>query len=187
MESAYLIATITLALFAILGIYDGLYLHIIRYKLHTHLESRLEHLTHTVRALLFPGILYTLMLHPDDIMLFWLGMALVAADMVVLMIDAFMEKDSRAFMGGLPRGEYMLHLMVNGFHFATVAVLLATQLDLSGNELAFKYEMATGPNAEFLRWLALNLLPGAVGMGVLHVWVGVKGNRVTILNQRQIE
>lgn len=31
-------------------------------------------------------------------------------------------KDSRAFMGGLPRWEYIVHLLGNGFHFAAIAV-----------------------------------------------------------------
>lgn len=53
---ALLISTILLAAFAVLAIIDGFYLHIFKYQLHNHPKSKFEHLTHTVRAVLFPLI-----------------------------------------------------------------------------------------------------------------------------------
>ncbi|RZL97515.1 MAG: hypothetical protein EOO88_62405, partial [Pedobacter sp.] len=109
MEIALLTATVLLGLFVLLALFDGLYLHLIRYRLYEHKESRNEHISHTIRAVLFPIILYVLYLGNSD-SAFYIGMALVVIDISVLGADAYMEKESRVFMGGLPKWEYILHL-----------------------------------------------------------------------------
>lgn len=111
-----LITTTLLVLFAILAIFDGFYLHIFKYQLHNHSESKFEHLTHTLRAILFPLIVYYLFIKQDGSTSFFIGILFVILDLLILAIDAYVEKDSRVFMGGLPRWEYILHLFVNGFH-----------------------------------------------------------------------
>ena len=60
MEIALLTAGVSLTLFAILAFYDGFVLHIFKYRLYRHPESRMEHLTHTIRAVLFPFIAFFL-------------------------------------------------------------------------------------------------------------------------------
>lgn len=106
----FLISTILLTSFAILAVIDGFYLHIFKYQLFNHPESKFEHLTHTIRAILFPLIVYFLFISQNCQTSFSLGILFVFLDIVVLGIDAYVEKDSRAFMGGLPRWEYILHL-----------------------------------------------------------------------------
>lgn len=71
METAIVITSISLILFSILALYDGFYLHIFKYKLHNQSESKAEHYTHTIRAVLFPAILYFLFLKQDCIMSFY--------------------------------------------------------------------------------------------------------------------
>ena len=130
MEVAFIISSVLIVLFALLALYDGFYLHILKYKLHTNPESKNEHLTHTVRAILFPCILYFLFLNQDSDISFYIGMFIVVVDSIVLGTDAFLEENSRQFMGGLPRWEYILHLFVNGFHFSSIAVFLSVKLKL---------------------------------------------------------
>jgi hypothetical protein len=171
MEIAFTIAIILLTLFALLGLYDGFYLHIFKYKLYGHQESRTEHIMHTIRGILFPAILYFLYLKNDCTTSFYIGIFLVLLDIIVLGIDAFVEKDSRAFMGGLPRWEYIVHLFVNGFHFASIAVFLIIKLSLVNGIVNFRTDFSNVGNYPLFIALVTNLIPGGILMSVLHIMV----------------
>jgi len=171
MESAFIILVVLLALFAILAVYDGFYLHIFKYELHTRKESKPEHFTHTIRALIFPVMIFFLFVIQDCTICFYIGLTLVFIDVVVMAIDAYMEKDSRAFMGGLPRWEYMLHLFVNGFHFATIAVYLVLKVQLNQDGLTIVPNFYDYQNFRIFQIFSINLIPGAILMALLHVFV----------------
>ena len=171
MEFAFVLITVLLVLYALLGLIDGVYLHLFKYRLHEHPQSKLEHLTHTVRAFLFSGILITLFINIDTNQFVHLGLSLVILDIIVLLVDAYAEKDSRAFMGGLPRWEYILHLLINGFHFAAIAVYLILKINFSNDGvLLITYFENTESYAVF-KVIAVNLLPGALLIGLLHLLV----------------
>lgn len=165
----FLILTILLSAFALLAVIDGFYLHIFKYQLFNHQESKFEHFTHTLRAVLFPLIVYFLFIVQNNKVSFYLGLLFVLIDIVILGIDAFVEKDSRAFMGGLPRWEYILHLFVNGFHFASIAVFLALKLTFEGGEITIVQDLSGFKYFEVFQFLAVNLLPGAVILGIIHI------------------
>src|SRR5690606_653057 len=133
METAFLLSSILLVSYSILAVFDGVFLHLYKYRLYQHQESRFEHLTHTIRAILFTGILVSLFINIENNSLFIFGCVLIVADIITLLMDAYVEKDSRQFMGGLPRWEYIIHLLVNGLHFATIAVFLVIKIDLDSN------------------------------------------------------
>ncbi|MBL7780814.1 MAG: hypothetical protein JNM22_06315 [Saprospiraceae bacterium] len=173
----YLLAA-CLTLFGVLGIIDGFYLHIWRYRLYEHAESRFEHLTHTARTILFPGIVCGLFLFPNVPGLYQAGLLLVLADIAVLAVDAYSEKDSRAFMGGLPRWEYILHLFVNGFHFGSILLFIGLKFSVEPDGLVAREIDFSSPAGQLVHWLAVNILPGAVLMAVLHIWVSLPGGRV---------
>lgn len=169
MEFAFLISTILLIAYALLAVYDGVYLHLYKFKLHDHKETRFEHLTHTIRAFLFVGILFTSFINIENNQLFLIGLTLVLLDVVTLLVDAYVEKDSRAFMGGLPRWEYIIHLLVNGFHFASIAILLIIKIKLTDLGLAFNNNLHEFKNFQYFEMVAVNLLPGAVIISLLHI------------------
>lgn len=171
MEIAFTIAIILLTLFAILGLYDGFYLHIFKFKLYERPESRTEHIMHTIRGVLFPAILYFLYLKNDCTTSFFIGMTLVLLDIIVLGIDAFVEKDSRVFMGGLPRWEYIVHLFVNGFHFASIAVFLVIKLSFANGLVHFRTDFSSVSNYPLFIIIVKNLIPGAILMSLLHLMV----------------
>lgn len=168
MEFGFFITSILLILFAVLALYDGFYLHIFRYRLYEHAESKFEHLTHTIRAILFPLILYFLCLG-ESFTAINLGILFVVLDIVVLGIDAYTEKDSRVFMGGLPRWEYILHLFVNGFHFALIATLLVLKLHYANGQFILIYEFEHLKSYAMFILLVKNILPGAVILAILHI------------------
>lgn len=181
MEAAIIITSILLILFSILALYDGFYLHIFKYKLHNHSQSKTEHYVHTIRAVFFPLILYFLFLKQDSTISFVIGLTIVILDILVMAIDAFIEKDSREFMGGLPRWEYMLHLFVNGFHFASIAVFLSIKLRYENNQIAILSPIDQYQNYEIFHAVVINLLPGAILIALLHLLLCVPKTK-NILN-----
>ncbi len=180
----FLISTILLLAFGLLAVIDGLYLHIIKYQLFNHQESKFEHLMHTIRAILFPIIVYFLFIPQNCIVCFYIGSMFVALDIIILGIDAFVETDSRKFMGGLPRWEYVLHLFVNGFHFASIAVFFALKLTFAQNGIEINQDLSNLENFKIFEFAALNLLPGAIVLALLHVLTSINATKVYWNNLR---
>lgn len=180
----FLISTILLLAFALLAIIDGFYLHIFKYQLFNHKESELEHLTHTIRAILFPLIVYFLFINQNCLTSFYLGVLFIVIDIVVLVIDAFIEIDSRSFMGGLPRWEYILHLFVNGFHLASFAVFFAIKLSFTENGIEIVQDFSSMKNFGLFHFVAVNLLPGAIILALLHILTSIKATIVYWNNLR---
>ena len=89
-------------------------------------------------------------------------------DILVLGIDAYMEKDSRQFMGGLPRWEYIIHLMVNGFHFASIAVFVVIRVRLESHGLVLTSEFGGVSEHNIFNELVKQLIPGGIVMAALH-------------------
>lgn len=171
---AFLIATILLIAFSVLAFIDGFYLHIFKYQLFNHKESKFEHLIHTYRAILFPLIVYFLFISQNCLISFYIGVFLIVLDILVLTIDAFVEKESRAFMGGLPRWEYILHLFVNGFHFAAIAVFFVIKLKLTNENLTIIPDLRAHENFDIFHFVTVNLLPGAILLAIIHVFTYLK-------------
>lgn len=172
MDIIYILASISLIAFMLLATYDGFFLHIWKYKLYRHEESFFEHKTHTIRAILFPLIVWSLLLQ-TTFEFFLFGMILTAIDLVVLGIDAYSEKDSRSFMGGLPKWEYIIHLFTNGFHYAIIALIVGLKLTLVNNEI--HYVVSGTHSATFasklLSIVAENAIPGAILLAILHLFL----------------
>ena len=168
---ALLISTILLTAFAVLAVIDGFYLHIFKYQLFNYMESKFEHLTHTIRAILFPLIVYFLFITQNCQISFYVGILFVLIDIIVLGIDAFVEKDSRSFMGGLPRWEYILHLFVNGFHFASIAVFLALKLTFTENGIEIVQDLSSFKNFELFKFVAVKFIARCNYIGIVtHVY-----------------
>lgn len=175
MEILFVLATICLLLFMVLATYDGFYLHIFKYGLFNHEESIFEHKTHTVRAVLFPLIVWALFINECNFSLFLFGVSLVLLDLVVLAVDAYSEKESRDFMGGLPRWEYIIHLFSNAFHFSAIILVLALKIKISATGLVFVSEFVNSPAKEVFTFVSLNVIPGAIVLAVLHFALMLKG------------
>ncbi len=170
MDILYLLSAISLILFMVLATFDGFYLHLFKYELFNHEESIFEHKTHTIRALLFPVILWLLFIKEDPMSLF-LGVIFVVIDLVVLALDAYSEKDSRTFMGGLPQWEYIIHLFSNSFHFAAIILVLATKISFNDGVFKINALMASTDGAVLVNFIAVNIIPGAVLLALVHILV----------------
>lgn len=168
MELLFISSAIFLALFMILATYDGAYLHIWKFELFNQEDSVFEHKIHTIRAILFPLIVVLLFIRMDYFS-FLFGIFFVLVDLVVLGIDAYYEKDSRKFMGGLPKWEYIVHLFSNTFHFAAIALAIATRLSIKDSTLIYAQVSTNTFGQRIFDFVAINAIPGAIVLAILHV------------------
>jgi len=186
MEILFFLSIISLLAFMILATYDGAYLHLWKYELFNKEESTFEHKTHTARALLFPLIVFLLFID-TSIIGFWIGLALVVTDLIVLGIDAYSEKESRSFMNGLPQWEYILHLFANSFHFAAIILIIAARTTLTNDGILYSTEFMFHSSFETVQLIAVNIIPGAVILGIIHLLLAFNfGKRLYNSNRLKI-
>lgn len=106
------VATYILFVLGCLGATDILLYHSISHGIRSHADSRLELLVHSLRG---PTYAALFVLVPNFAMqggFFWLLMAIFAFDVAISLGDFLIERASRAFFGGLPTGEYVLHIIL---------------------------------------------------------------------------
>lgn len=184
MEILFYLATISLVLFMILATYDGFFLHIWKYQLFSKEESVFEHKTHTIRAVLFPLIVWFLFINETSWIAFLIGITLVVLDLIVLAVDAYSEQESRSFMGGLPKWEYIIHLFANAFHFTAIILVVALKLTITDTTLQFVSSFAASPAYELFTFVSINVIPGAVILAFLHFILMLKKPQLIWNNYR---
>lgn len=165
----WVLAVSALLAFAVLSLVDGVYLHLIRYRLYAHASSWREHLWHTGRALLLVPILVLIFAQQTGGALLYVGIGFVLLDQLVELFDVLSEKESRAPLGGLSSFEYALHVMLTTLRIAAITLALAAR-----PAAAWSLEGATVPLPEPLSTLVWNLVPGAVIATAAHVWLAWK-------------
>lgn len=164
-------ATILLLVFATLAPIDGVYIHLIRLKLHTRAECWTEHVWHTVRAVLFVPATYALFGVVSGGALLWAGIAIAVIDQAVEIVDMASEKNSRASVGGLSSFEYILHGTLTLLRSAAVALSLAARpasaFSLNAPNIVAQLDEPYG-------WLVRQLYPGAIVLALVHIWLAVR-------------
>src|SRR5437879_6213612 len=107
-----------------LGAFDVLYFHIGKCDLQSRPESQREVLWHTCRHLIYAlQFIWVANLRPHGAALLALPL-LYGADVFVAFSDVWEETKSRRGLGGLPRGEYFMHVVLSvlvGVYFCCVA------------------------------------------------------------------
>lgn len=168
MSNLYLPSTVALLLFLVLGAVDGLFLHLWRYRLYARPASRREHGYHTIAALTFAATLPAVFLWETGGLLLWIGVVLIGAEMVVSLADMLAEGDSRAELGGLSRGEYVLHMVIMTAKGSALSLALAARPQAAWSLEAPWILQPLPAFATFVGWQAL---PGAMAIAALHLWL----------------
>lgn len=138
---------ICLILFAVIGVWDGIYFHWYKYQLHRRAESRLEHSIHTLRAFLLAPIVYLIFAVNSVGWLLWIAVALVVIDFVAECVDLLVEGDSRKNVGGISSAEAMVHVMATAFRLMGMILILSAK---PSEAWAFNAEIAA---AAYPVWL----------------------------------
>ena len=120
-------AAVCLALFGILGAFDGIYFHMIKYKLYLHPPAQFEHQLHTFRGFLFVPIVALFFYWNVAGPLLWLGIGLLLVDFIAEIIDIAVEKEARAELGGISSAEAAIHVTATGFRMAALAIVLVAK------------------------------------------------------------
>lgn len=183
MSILLLASVLFLLVFMILALYDGIYLHLWKFELFRREESILEHKIHTIRAILFPIIVYFLFINTSKVG-FFLGIGFFLLDLIVLAYDAFVEEDSRRFMNGLPRWEYILHLFTNSFHFTAFILLIAAKLVWTNNVIAYSEHYLENEFFGYIHFVAINILPGSIILAIVHMALTTKSGHRLWFNLR---
>ncbi len=180
----YQIAACSLILFALLGAFDGIYFHMIKYQLYQHPPARFEHQLHTFRGLLFLPITVIFFVWNSTGSLLWLGLFLLFVDLIAEIIDILVEKEARAKLGGISPFESVIHITATGFRMAALAIVLA----LKPVE-AYAWQSITTdfvPLPGFLKLIGLLFAGGLfftlLLQGILSLWTSDKKLRNPLLN-----
>ncbi|MBL8680424.1 MAG: hypothetical protein JNK05_14700 [Myxococcales bacterium] len=104
-------ALLILCVLAPIGAIDVLYYHLFRFKLYERDASVAEELTHFVRHLCFVAAVALLAGGTPSPLADKVILGILALDLVNSALDVALEEASRAPLGGLPRGEYLLHFL----------------------------------------------------------------------------
>lgn len=172
----YLIYTglIFLIIFAILSLIDGVYLHLILYKLPENPESKFEHFTHTFRAILFLPILLTIFYWNLSGPMLLVAVGIIVIDLIIEAIDVISERQSRKNIGGLSDSEYLLHVTLTTMRVASITLFLASK-----PREAWLSSLLLPSYPDLVRTIVLNLIPGAIIMIILHVVLIIQPKLIT--------
>lgn len=106
------IPTYVLFVLGILGATDIAVYHSFAHGIRHHPNSRSELVVHSLRG---PTYAALFILVPNVQMrgyFFWCLVAMLFVDTVISIVDFALERRSRQFIGGLPSGEYVLHMLI---------------------------------------------------------------------------
>lgn len=169
MEHLWMTATLALVLFSIVAGMDGVYFHLLKYKLYARKESRYEHILHTIRAFLFMPIVFLLFFQNFGGILLGFALFLIGIDLFVEMFDVFSEQDSRASIGGLSSLEYACHIMATTLRITAIVLILAAKPFAS-----WSFSAPYLLDLKYPGWIqltALNMIGGNLIIFGWHLWV----------------
>jgi len=105
-------ATYILFILGCLGAIDIAVYHSFAHGIRSNPDSRSELIVHSLRG---PTYALLFLLIPNVALhgiYFWCLIALFVIDIAISIIDFVLERESRRFLGGLPSGEYVLHIII---------------------------------------------------------------------------
>lgn len=177
MNHLFAAGAVLFACFATIAMLDGAYLHIYKYKLHTRRESYVEHVTHTLHAILFPAIVFLLLFRNRAGLALYAAVVIVLVDVGIESWDVLIERDSRASLGGLSPLEYWIHVIAITLRVAGIAVLLALKPVAAWRPDASWLLVEQPP--QWVQWTALALIIGGAFTALQHTWLLRSKYRVT--------
>lgn len=132
------------------GAYDVLYYHIYTHRLYKQPSAMWENVTHFMRALLF-AVFFILIVHVQASgAWWWLYPAVIAVEFINTMCDTILEPASRKSLGGLPAGEYILHVFLSIVTGGALACMLWDTYPLLSEPTALTWRTLDVP--DFLRY-----------------------------------
>ena len=111
-----------------LGVFDIVYFHNYKCKLHKQEFARSEVIIHTIRHLVYALQFFYVANFRAFGAAIWLVVFLIVIDTVIAFWDTWIEDGARKSLGKLPKGEYFMHillsLLVGGYLTLLIQVLI---------------------------------------------------------------
>ena len=165
------VATYILFVLGCLGATDILLYHCISHGIRSHQDSRLELVVHSLRG---PTYATLFIFVPNFAMhgfFFWLLLCILFFDLCISIVDFILERSSRAFFGGLPSGEYVLHILLAMLFGAMVTSIFYDAGQWSTLTTALLYEPAQVPSLlRYIMMVMAVLVLGTAAMDLKAVW-----------------
>jgi hypothetical protein len=153
-----------LCLLGVLGGADIAIFHSVAHGIRSHPDSTMELATHSMRGPIYAALFLLL---PNFALLgtfAWILPALFLLDVAVSVWDFWLEQESRRFLGGLPAGEYVLHMLMAMVFGSMVATSLPVIVHSTHEPTKLAYAPANVPVMLRLIMLTMGLLVLASGL-----------------------
>ncbi len=140
------VATYILFVLGCLGATDIALFHSFSHGIRQHPDSRAELVVHSLRG---PTYALLFVMIPNFAMqgvFFWCLMLLFAVDVLISIVDFALERESRRRLGGLPSGEYVLHIIIAMLFGGLVTAVCLEAGDWRSLPTGFVYQPANVPD-----------------------------------------
>jgi len=156
-----------LGIVAPIGAFDVLYFHVWKFRLFARPASRAETATHVVRSVLI-GVVALLLAEYEPRGRWYLAVtALLALDFANTLLDVWLEPASRKDLGGVPRLEYLIHVIGATAGGAVLAAFVALGRGLA--TLPTELHPTTLPG--FLVWNARAIAVGCLAFAGIESYL----------------
>ena len=139
-------ATYILFILGCLGATDIAIYHSFAHGIRSNPDSRSELIVHSLRG---PTYALLFLLIPNVTLhgiYFWCLIALFVTDVGISIVDFALERESRRFLGGLPSGEYVLHIIMGMLFGALVTAVCFGALEWRDLPTELAYAPAQVPD-----------------------------------------
>ena len=170
-------STYILFLLGCLGATDILLYHSIAHGIRSHADSRLELWIHSLRGPTYAALFLLLPNFALHGAFFWMLIGIFVFDVAVSIADFLIEAASREFLGGLPSGEYVLHMIIAMLFGALVASVFYSAWPWAGMTTQITYEPAGVPH--FLRMLMALMAVFVLGTATMDARAAVRLSKAT--------
>jgi ligand-binding SRPBCC domain-containing protein len=128
-----------------LGAADIAIFHSVAHGIRTHPDSAMELVTHSLRGPTYAALFVLIPNFAMHGLYAWLLIGIFVFDLAISVWDFSLEQGSRRFLGGLPSGEYVLHIAIAMLFGALVALVVSGMGEWVGMPSRLAYEPARVP------------------------------------------
>lgn len=151
----------------VLGATDIVVFHMWKHGLRARRESRAELITHFLRGPTYAALFLVVPNFRVEGAWFAALLAVLAFDVAISIADFWLEPASRASVGGLPRGEYVLHALLAMLYGALVVEVLRASGEGLAAPTAIEWLEAGPPR--LVRVALAVMAPIALGSAILDL------------------
>jgi hypothetical protein len=155
------VATWLLFMIGVLGAADIALYHSASHGIRSHPDSRAELIVHSLRGPTYATLFIVVPNFALHGAFFWVLTGLLVIDVAISIIDFAIERESRRFLGGLPSGEYVLHVLIAMVFGALVASIFFGASHWRSAPVAIRWQPAEVP-------VLLRLALGVMAVVVLY-------------------